>query len=579
MSINIQQALRKCASLINHQPQPYVGDLPTRPLTIEPFPQRQHVPNKSHIVHTSQSSKTASILFRVVILLALLITILLVNHQRQYQGHAAGATPVQPVGPTGGWNMVWDDEFDDSPGSSGPTHGLLTSKWNSGWQSGPVSSGVGNINAITCPVNQSLEYQYFGPASLMLPGDGALHFRLQQGVDNGGSFCGKTIESGMITTAGLMELNPANVPVSTSLRPYTINGPSVIEVRMRITGPNADAGSYWPVLWMTNAGNYGNNSNPPGSAWPGGSNSSEEIDNVEWYNGGSLASNGDFHLHNASEYGGMSSIPNSMQNMDMSLAYHTYTYYFTPTTIQIWVDGTSATGINPTSAQMQAQWQYPQYLMLAFQNYSGAMYPSTATGQPNDMMIKYVRVWTPCSSSCPSSTPTATATPIPTNTPIPTFTPTPTPTLTPIRTNIPTPTATATSQQILDTTPPTVAITSPLNGSTVRRRSTVTITASASDNVGVTRVSYTINGSLLCTTTVSPYVCSWSVPGKPNASYTITAKAYDAAGNTATNTVTVTAGNTATNTVTVTAKESSSNMYSKYNRRKRPHRLPHIKSG
>src|SRR6266566_8419018 len=106
MNTNIQQALRKRASLINHPPQPYVGDLPTRPLTSEPLPQRQHVSNKSHIVRTSddtvfkekvsdafsslQSRKTVSFLFRIVILLALLITIFLIKNQTQYQGHAAG---------------------------------------------------------------------------------------------------------------------------------------------------------------------------------------------------------------------------------------------------------------------------------------------------------------------------------------------------------------------------------------------------------------------------------------------------------------------------------------------------------
>ena len=125
----------------------------------------------------------------------------------------------------------------------------------------------------------------------------------------------------------------------------------------------------------------------------------------------------------------------------------------------------------------------------------------------------------------------------PTNTPTPTIavsTPTPTLAPTPVPTNTPTPTSS-------DPLPPTVTILSPLNGSTVHRHSNVTITATASDDGSVTQVSYSMNGSLLCTTTTSPYSCSWFVPGKPHASYTITATAYDAAGNTGTNSVTVTA--------------------------------------
>jgi len=93
----------------------------------------------------------------------------------------------------------------------------------------------------------------------------------------------------------------------------------------------------------------------------------------------------------------------------------------------------------------------------------------------------------------------------------------------------------------IDTTKPTVSITSPLNGTTVPRKSAVTIAATASDNVGITKVEFYVNGSLTCTDTTLSYNCSWSVPRKTKATYTIQAKAYDAAGNTATHSVSVTA--------------------------------------
>jgi len=83
----------------------------------------------------------------------------------------------------------------------------------------------------------------------------------------------------------------------------------------------------------------------------------------------------------------------------------------------------------------------------------------------------------------------------------------------------------------VDSTPPAVAIVSPLNGTSVKRNSTVTISATASDNVGVTTVVFYINGNLTCSDTTSPYTCAWKVPGAARRTYQLQAKAYDAQGN------------------------------------------------
>ena len=81
-----------------------------------------------------------------------------------------------------------------------------------------------------------------------------------------------------------------------------------------------------------------------------------------------------------------------------------------------------------------------------------------------------------------------------------------------------------------DTTPPTTSITAPANGATVS--GTVNVTASASDNVGVTRVEFYIDGGLSGTDTTSPYSFSWNTTGLVNgSSHTIQSKAYDAANN------------------------------------------------
>src|SRR5262249_51188577 len=90
-----------------------------------------------------------------------------------------------------------------------------------------------------------------------------------------------------------------------------------------------------------------------------------------------------------------------------------------------------------------------------------------------------------------------------------------------------------------DVTPPVVDITAPANGSTVTHKTNVTITATATDNIGVTKVEFYVNNTLKCTDAVgaTSYSCLWSVPQPTRTSYSIQAKAYDGAGNTSTSAI------------------------------------------
>jgi archaellum component FlaF (FlaF/FlaG flagellin family) len=93
-----------------------------------------------------------------------------------------------------------------------------------------------------------------------------------------------------------------------------------------------------------------------------------------------------------------------------------------------------------------------------------------------------------------------------------------------------------------DTTPPTVSLTAPANGATVS--GTITISADASDNVGVSQVEFLVNGTVVGTDNSSPYSISWNSGSIANGSATITARARDAAGNATTSTArTVTVNN------------------------------------
>jgi hypothetical protein len=80
-----------------------------------------------------------------------------------------------------------------------------------------------------------------------------------------------------------------------------------------------------------------------------------------------------------------------------------------------------------------------------------------------------------------------------------------------------------------DTTPPTVSIATPAPGNV---SGTVTLTANASDNIGIASVQYFANGvSLGFGSTSSPYTLSWNTLPLANGSYTLTAIASDPTGN------------------------------------------------
>ncbi len=97
-----------------------------------------------------------------------------------------------------------------------------------------------------------------------------------------------------------------------------------------------------------------------------------------------------------------------------------------------------------------------------------------------------------------------------------------------------------------DVTAPSVSLTAPANGATVS--GSVTVSADASDNVGVTKVEfYRDSTTLIGTDTTTPYSISWNTTTVTNGSHTLLAKAYDANNNIGTSTTrTVTVNNDVT---------------------------------
>lgn len=101
-----------------------------------------------------------------------------------------------------------------------------------------------------------------------------------------------------------------------------------------------------------------------------------------------------------------------------------------------------------------------------------------------------------------------------------------------------------------DTTPPTISITSPTAGATVS--GTVSVTATANDNVAVASVQFKVDGNDIGTDTTSPYSVSWNSALAANGTHSLVAVATDTGGNSTTsNALSVTTNNSSLSTLSI----------------------------
>jgi chitodextrinase len=111
----------------------------------------------------------------------------------------------------------------------------------------------------------------------------------------------------------------------------------------------------------------------------------------------------------------------------------------------------------------------------------------------------------------------------------------------------------ASTSPCLDTTPPTVSVTSPAGGATVS--GTVPVTATASDNVAVASVEFWVDGTKVATDTSAPYSYSWDTTQVAGGAHTLVVKAVDSS----TNSTSATVGVTVSNSPCVTSSPSWQN--------------------
>ena len=97
------------------------------------------------------------------------------------------------------------------------------------------------------------------------------------------------------------------------------------------------------------------------------------------------------------------------------------------------------------------------------------------------------------------------------------------------------------SSFVVDTQIPSVTVTNPTQGSTIS--DLITITATASDNLSVSKVEFFVDGVLLSSDSLAPYSSNWDTTTVANGAHTISAVAHDTAGNTNSHDTTITVSN------------------------------------
>jgi Papain family cysteine protease/Bacterial Ig domain len=110
-----------------------------------------------------------------------------------------------------------------------------------------------------------------------------------------------------------------------------------------------------------------------------------------------------------------------------------------------------------------------------------------------------------------------------------------------------------------DNIPPVISLLSPANGSTVS--GTVSVLVSATDNIKVTSVTLSVDGSAKSSSTTAPFTTVWNSGTVPNGTHTLTVTAKDAKGNNSSSSIqvsvnNVTAGDITAPTVNITSPTS-----------------------
>ncbi|MEJ8844798.1 Ig-like domain-containing protein [Lacibacter sp. H375] len=99
-----------------------------------------------------------------------------------------------------------------------------------------------------------------------------------------------------------------------------------------------------------------------------------------------------------------------------------------------------------------------------------------------------------------------------------------------------------------DAIPPTVSIISPANGASVS--GTISVLVSATDNVKVTSVTLSVDGTAKASSTITPFTNVWNSGTVPNGNHTLTVTAKDGKGNSSSSSIQVSVNNVTVGDIT-----------------------------
>lgn len=244
----------------------------------------------------------------------------------------AGPQPTTP--PTGGWNLVWSDEFNGSGA-------INTANWN--YDLGAGGWGNGEWETYT---NSTANVYQDGAGSLVI-----------KAIKNG-----STYTSGRIHTSGKRQFTYGKIEMRAKL-PY---GQGI-----------------WPAFWMLGA---------TGGTWP----NNGEIDIMENIGkaGEQTKVYGTIHGPGYSGGSGISAVYNGPRFAD---AFHTFTIEWEANTIRWYVDGNLYVTRTTASIPAGTQWVYNNRNFFIILNLAvgGAWpgYPDASTVFPQYYTIDYVRVY------------------------------------------------------------------------------------------------------------------------------------------------------------------------------------------
>lgn len=288
--------------------------------------------------------------------LALLVIILPISiscsqESEERQQYATEVTPngqhaakVIPVGQTGNWTMLFEDEFN---GTS-----LNTSKWTTCYFNFKVGNG--------CDHNQN-ELELYQPDNVIVK-DGVLTLRAEKRTIKAVNGKAYNYTSGMISTGPTNASTPAHFAFTYGY------------MEMRAKVPYGKG--LWPAFWTL----------PADLSWP------PEIDVFEIL--GDATNRILMHYH----YAPAGDSPATWTGPDFSADWHTYAVDWEPDAITWYVDGIERRRYTDT-ANIASK---PMFLVASLAvggDFPGS--PDSTTHFPSYYQIDYIRVWKRASSSSP----------------------------------------------------------------------------------------------------------------------------------------------------------------------------------